>query len=264
MESINCGPFRSLNLPAKPREMGITAAIDGGLPLCIFRDSVELSAEHLDFVKFGWASAAITNTLHEKIKILKDNDVQFWIGGTAFEIAYLEKGMDRFTDWVDSLDAKYLEISDGTIEFEKGEKVFLIRELSKRFRILSEIGSKDVDKVMTPREWVKRICDEKNAGAWKIVGEGRESGTAGIYRQTGEIREGLVEEIREAGIPLENIIFEAPQKRQQVWLIKRFSKEVNFGNIPLGSVLNLLALRLGLRADTVFLRSENNRDIEKQ
>lgn len=249
-----CGPLAAMSLPEKPRNEGITAAIDGGLPLSVFRDCVEQSSEFLDFVKFGWASAFITKTLHEKIKILRDNGIQFWIGGTALEIAYLEGRIDPFIDFIGELGAEYVEVSDGKVEFEGSEKIELISRLSGSFRVLSEIGSKDVKQVMTPRIWITKIREELDAGAWKIIAEGRESGTVGIYRPSGEIREGLLEEIRECGVPIDDLIFEAPNKSQQVWLIERFSQDVNFGNIPLMDVLNVAALRLGLRADTLFLR----------
>ncbi|MDF1859534.1 MAG: phosphosulfolactate synthase [Verrucomicrobiales bacterium] len=251
---IPCGPLASVTLPAKPRNEGITAAIDGGLPLSVFRDCVEQSSEFLDFVKFGWASAFITKALDEKIRILRDNGIDFWIGGTALEIAYFENRVSQFVDYVGELGAEYIEVSDGKVEFEPGEKVELISALSKSFRVFSEIGSKDVKQVMTPRIWISKIREELDAGAWKIIAEGRESGTVGIYRPSGEIREGLLEEIRECGVPIEDLVFEAPNKSQQVWLIERFSKEVNFGNIPLMDALNIAALRLGLRADTIFIR----------
>ncbi len=249
-----------LNLPespAKPRERAITAATDDGIGLSTFRDAVELNAEYLDYVKFGWGSSIITNVLSEKIAILKLNDVDFWIGGTAFEIAILQKREAQFIDWVEALGATHFEISDGTIDLQEEKKLGLIEILSKRFRVLSEIGSKDVDHVTSPREWIRQIRNEKEAGAWKIIAEGRESGTSGIYRNTGEIREGLINEICESGINIDELIFEAPQKAQQVWLIKRLSRMVNFGNIPLEQVLNVQALRLGLRADTAFLHEQS-------
>lgn len=249
-----CGPLTAMLLQEKPRNEGITAAIDGGLPLSIFRECVEQASEFLDFVKFGWASAFITKTLREKINILRDNEIEFWIGGTALEIAYLEGRVNSFIDFIGELGATYIEVSDGTVEFEGSEKLELINRLSESFCVLSEIGSKDVKQVMSPRVWIAKIREELDAGAWKIIAEGRESGTVGIYRSSGEIREGLLEEIRESGVPIKDLIFEAPNKSNQVWLIERFSQDVNFANIPLMDVLNVVALRLGLRADTIFLR----------
>ena len=242
-----------VKLDPKPRTRGITAAIDGGLGMSVFRDAVELNADHLDFVKFGWGSAFITKTLDEKIKVLRDNNVDFWIGGTAFEIALAQRKADAFVDWVAGLGAKHFEVSDGSIVLPEDEKIEWIHRLSKQFSVFSEIGSKDVAHVMTPREWIRRIRAEKDAGAWKIIAEGRESGTVGMYRSTGEVREGLVEEIRESGIDLDDMIFEAPQKSQQAWLVRRFSEHVSLGNIALEQVLGLQALRLGLRGDTIFL-----------
>ena len=90
---------------------------------------------------------------------------------------------------------------------------------------------------------------EIEAGAWKVIAEARESGNVGIYRDSGEVRQGLVDEIL-TQIPQETIIWEAPQKAQQTWFIKLLGTDVNLGNIAPFDVIPLETLRLGLRSDT--------------
>ena len=129
------------------------------------------------------------------------------------------------------------------------DKLELIERLSKEFTVLSEVGSKDDTRIMAPYRWVEQIERELEAGAWKVIAEARESGTAGIFRHDGEVRMGLIDEIVHAVAP-EKILFEAPQKDQQVWFVRRFGADVNLGNIPPEDVLSLETIRLGLRSDT--------------
>ena len=131
------------------------------------------------------------------------------------------------------------------------EKLGYIERLAKDFKVLSEVGSKDASVVVAPYRWVKQIKEELSAGAWKVITEGRESGTVGLYRESGEIRHGLIEEI-EVQIDSTRLIFEAPQKAQQVWFIKHFGCNVNLGNIPPQEVISLETIRQGLRADTML------------
>jgi phosphosulfolactate synthase len=95
------------------------------------------------------------------------------------------------------------------------------------------------------------INRELDAGAWKIIAEARESGTVGVFRPNGEVRSGLIDEIADQ-ISVDNLIFEAPQKAQQVWFIKKFGSNVNVGNIAPSEVISVETLRLGLRGDTLF------------
>jgi phosphosulfolactate synthase len=143
-----------------------------------------------------------------------------------------------------------VEVSDGTIALEPNVKADLISSLAREFVVLAEVGSKDVDFIMAPYVWVEQIQRDLDAGAWKVIAEARESGTAGIYRATGEVRTGLIDEIAHAVSP-DRLIFEAPRREQQVWLLKRFGTECNLGNIAPHDVLSLETLRLGLRSDTV-------------
>nr|VFJ70455.1 MAG: phosphosulfolactate synthase [Candidatus Kentron sp. FM]VFJ71234.1 MAG: phosphosulfolactate synthase [Candidatus Kentron sp. FM]VFK18512.1 MAG: phosphosulfolactate synthase [Candidatus Kentron sp. FM] len=244
--------FELPKLPRRPRESAITAAIDDGIGFTAFRDAVELNADHLDFVKFGWGSSLITKTLGQKIRVLKSNGIGFCVGGTMFEIAFFQGKLEPFIDWMDSIDATHFEISDGTIEIGKARKRELIRTLSGRFKVLLEVGSKDAENVMTPSEYIREIGENSEAGCWKIILEARQNGTVGIYDATGKIKHDLLTVLGKA-TDIEQIIFEAPGVTQQAQLIEHFSEQVNLSNIPLLETLNTQALRLGLRADTFFL-----------
>lgn len=245
-----------LDLPArctKPRTCGLTGVIDNGLPLGVFIDMVQSTAEYLDFVKFGWGTALVSSAMEKKIEALQAHDIDFWFGGTLFEISYSQEKLDSFVQWSRQLGAKHFEISDGIIELEQDIKCDLISELSEEFMVLSEIGCKDSVRVMSPSEWIDRIGHELEAGAWKIIAEGRECGKAGIYRNTGEVRLGLIQDMVNAGVPFDSMFFEAPLKSQQAWFVRNFGSEVNLANISSGDVIGLETLRLGLRADTAHL-----------
>ena len=129
-------------------------------------------------------------------------------------------------------------------------KLELIADFARDFTVLSEVGSKDADVNIAPYLWVEWIKEELAAGAWKVIAEGREGGTAGIYRPTGEMRTGLVDEIVHE-IAVDDLIFEAPSKSSQAWFVKQFGPNVNLGNIPPEEVIPLETLRLGLRGDTL-------------
>jgi len=123
-----------------------------------------------------------------------------------------------------------VEVSDGSIEIEHEVKCEYISKLSKQLTVISEVGSKDVQKIFAPYKWIKLMQAEIEAGSWKVIAEARESGNVGIYRDSGEVRQGLVDEIL-TQIPEESIIWEAPQKAQQVWFIKLIGANVSLGNI---------------------------------
>ena len=172
------------------------------------------------------------------------------LGGTLTEIAIRQGRVEGLVSWLRELGLRHVEISDGTIELERTVKRELIERLSKEFTVFAEVGSKDVDFIMPPYIWVEQIESDLEAGAWKVIAEARESGTAGIYRADGEPRTGLIEEIAHSIDP-GRLIFDAPRHSQQVWLLKHFGTECNLGNIAPADVLSLETLRLGLRSDTV-------------
>jgi phosphosulfolactate synthase len=243
-----------LDLPAratKPREVGITHLMDRGLSVAEVDGLMEVAGESVDIVKLGFGTALATGNLDAKLARYRKHDVPVVLGGTVTELAVQQDRVEELVGWIRTLGLVHIEVSDGTITFDPAAKRALIRRLAgDGFVVLSEVGSKDNDKIMAPYRWVEQIEAELEAGAWKVICEGRETGTAGIARPDGELRQGLIDEIAHAVDPA-RIIFEAPQKDQQVVLIKRFGADVNLGNIAPDDVLPLETMRLGLRSDTM-------------
>lgn len=243
-------PF--LDLPErgrKPRERGITHVLDRGLSVAEVDGMMEVAGDAVDIVKLGWGTAVVTQNLVAKLARYRAHGVPVVLGGTLTELALAQGRLDGLVAWLRELGLRHVEISDGTITLPHEEKVALIERLAREFVVLSEVGSKDETEIMAPYVWVEQIERELAAGAWKVIAEARESGTAGIYRPDGEVRMGLIDEIVHVISP-DRLLFEAPQKAQQVWFLRRFGREVNLGNIAPQDVLSLETLRLGLRADT--------------
>jgi phosphosulfolactate synthase len=243
-----------LNLPergGKPRSGGITHVIDRGLSAAEIDGMMEVSGEFIDIVKLGWGTALATRNLERKLERYRHHRIPVVLGGTLTELAIQRGRLDELTAWVHELGLEHFEISDGTIALEHEHKLELIERLAREFIVLSEVGSKDDTGAITPPYvWVEQMRAELAAGAWRVIAEGREAGTAGIFRPSGEVREGLIGEIVHEIAPRQ-IMFDAPRKDQQVWFVRRFGPEVNLSNIPAGEVLALETLRLGLRSDTL-------------
>jgi phosphosulfolactate synthase len=242
--------FRDKRRTGKPRESGITHVIDKGLCIDELKGLFEVAASYVDIVKFGWGTSVVVENLEQKIAFCKEHEVDAYCGGSLFELAHQRGAVDDYVAFLKHHDVGLIEISDGIIELPLDEKLRYIERFSKDFKVLSEVGSKDVNAVVAPSRWVKQIRAELDAGAWKVINEGRESGTVGLYRGTGEIRTGLIDEI-ETNLDTEKLLFEAPQKAQQVWLIKHFGPNVNLGNIAPSEVISVETIRQGLRADTM-------------
>jgi len=245
--------FDFLALPertTKPRESGLTHVLDKGFGLDQVRQFLEVAQDYVDIVKLGWGTAAVTPNVKEKVALYQSFGVPVCFGGTFFEVCVRQRKVEEYLALVRECEMTCVEISDGTIDIPEEDKLGYLRRFAKEFRVLSEVGSKDADFIMAPYVWVEQIERDLAAGAWKVIAESRESGTAGIYRATGEVRTGLIDEIVHAVDP-ERLIFEAPQREQQVWLLQRFGGECNLGNIAPADVLSLETLRLGLRSDTV-------------
>ena len=241
-----------LDLPprsAKPREQGLTSVLDRGLAVAEVEGLIEVAGDFVDFVKLGWGSALATGNLEAKLDRYRAHDIPVVLGGTLTEIALAQGRLEGLVDYVRALGLAHVEVSDGTIELDHDEKLRLIERLAQEFTVFSEVGSKDDAKIMAPYRWVEQIESELAAGAWKVIAEARETGTAGIFRADGEVRMGLIDEIAHEVDP-GRMVFEAPRKDQQVWFIERFGAEVNLGNITPADVLSLETLRLGLRSDT--------------
>jgi phosphosulfolactate synthase len=244
--------YQMNNLPervAKPRNHGITMVMDKGLSLRQVEDFIDVAGEHTDIVKLGWATSFVTPKLQEKLDIYRSAGLPVYFGGTLFEAFIVRNQFDDYCRILDKYKMDYAEVSDGSIEIEHEVKCDYIRKLTNQVTVISEVGSKDVQKIFAPYKWIKLMNAEIEAGAWKVIAEARESGNVGIYRDSGEVRQGLVDEIL-TQIPEETIIWEAPQKAQQVWFIKLIGANVNLGNIAPAEVIPLETLRLGIRSDT--------------
>jgi phosphosulfolactate synthase len=231
-----------------PRHVGLTHVIDKGLGPRAWEDILEVAGEHISIVKLGWGTAYVTDNLERKLDVLRGRPVV--IGGTFFEIVYVRGKLDEYKRWLSGLGLTHVEISDGTVEIPRERKLELIAEFSRDFTVLSEVGSKDSSVEYSVEEWTTWLKDELHAGAWKVITEAREGGTAGIFDSSGGMRTDLIEQIANVVGPA-NIVFEAPTKAAQAWFVKKFGPSVNLGNIPPDEVIPLTTLRLGLRGDTL-------------
>lgn len=242
-----------LTLPdraVKPRQVGLTHVLDKGASLAEIEGLFASCGDYVDIVKLGWGTSYVTRNLQEKLALYDSLGVPVVLGGTLMEVAISQGRIDDYRRWVSELGLTHVEVSDGSIVLDHDKKLALIASLAKEFTVLSEVGSKDTAAVVAPYRWVSAIETELEAGAWKVITEARETGTAGLYRPDGEIRTGLVDEIVHTIDPT-RLLFEAPQKAQQVWFIKMFGPNVNLGNIHPEEVIPLETLRLGLRSDTL-------------
>ena len=237
----------------KPRETGLTMVIDGGVPLGQFTDQIELGAEYINYVKFGWGTSIVTNCLREKIAVLEDSDIGFYFGGTLFEKFVLQGRFEDYRRFCEQHGARHVEVSNGTIDMSNAEKAGYVRKLAADFTVVSEVGFKDPGRseLLPPSEWIACISEDLDAGAALVTLEARESGKSGICRADGALRDGLVEDVLNAGIPERHLLFEAPTSALQTHLITRIGPDVNLGNVPAQGVISTETLRLGLRADTL-------------
>lgn len=243
--SLSQIPERTL----KPRQEGLTMAMDKGLSIRETEDFLSVAADHVDIVKLGWATSYVTPRLKEKLAVYKNAGMPVYLGGTLFEAFVVRNQFDDYRRLLDEFGLIHAEVSDGSIEMNHDEKCEYIRTLATQVTVLSEVGSKDEAKIIPPYKWIKLMKAELEAGAWKVIGEAREGGNVGLFRASGEVRQGLVEEIL-TEIPSEKIIWEAPQKNQQVWFVKLCGANVNLGNIAPNEAISLETIRLGLRGDT--------------
>jgi phosphosulfolactate synthase len=235
----------------KPRKTGLTMVMDKGLSIRECEDLVNGAGEYIDIIKLAFGSSLITPNLERKLSFLKEAGIPVYFGGTLLE-AYIVRGLfDDYLRLLDRFKLEYAEISDGSITMPHQEKCYYIHRLAKRVTVISEVGSKEEGILIRPGMWIELMKAELEAGAWKVIAESRESGTVGIYRPNGKAHVMLINKII-AKIPPENIIWEAPQKSQQAYMIKMFGANANLGNIAPNEVIALESLRLGLRSDTFF------------
>jgi len=246
--------FNLNNIPnrsKKPRKDGLTMVMDKGLSLNEVENFLSTSLDYVDIVKLGFGTSVLTKNLSEKIKLYKEAGLKLYLGGTLFEIFVIRNQYKNFKDILYKYGLNTIEISDGSIHLDHTKKCEYIHELSKNFTVISEVGSKESNTVIPPYKWIEMMQKELDAGSWKVVAEAREGGNVGVFRNSGEVRSDLVDEIL-TKIPKNKIIWEAPKKNQQVWFIKLLGTDVNLGNIDTHEVIPLECLRLGLRGDTFF------------
>lgn len=235
----------------KPRKTGLTMVMDKGLSLRQAEDFVSSCADLVDFVKLGFGTSVISKDLKEKIKLFQKANMKVYLGGTLFEAFVIRNKFDDYLKFIDSLGIDCAEVSDGSITIDHGKKCEFINKLSKNYTVLSEVGSKEEGVIIHPARWIKMMQAELDAGSFKVIAEARESGNVGIFHKNGSAHTLLINRIINK-IKLENILWETPQKSQQVYFLKLFGSNVNVGNIGFDDVIPLETLRLGLRGDTFF------------
>ncbi|MEK9600981.1 MAG: phosphosulfolactate synthase [Bacteroidota bacterium] len=235
--------------PSKPRESGLSMVMDKGLSCRQAEDFLEVAADKTDIIKLGFGTSTVTPSLTRKLEIYQEANIPVYFGGTLFEAYVIRNQFDDYKRLLNKYNITHAEVSDGSMEISEDQKCEYISSLAKDFTVLSEVGSKDAEKIIPPYKWIAMMKAEIAAGAWKVIAEARESGTVGIFRNSGEIRSGLIEEILQH-IPLDTILWEAPQKVQQVWFLTLYGHNVNLGNIAPHEIIPLETLRLGLRGDT--------------
>lgn len=240
--------------PRKPRSSGRTHILDKGLGSRAVADLLEVAAETVDLVKLGWGTSAVSGSVVHTVAAYHDADLEVCLGGTLLEFAHLTGQVPAYERWIQQLGLTCVEVSDGAYEMQEADKLKLIESFAADYVVYSEVGSKDAEVVVSPYKWVAAVKRELEAGATAVILEGRETGTAGLYRTTGEIRMGLVDELLESGVPPARMIFEAPEKKSQAWLMEHVGYDVNLANIRPEDALAVETLRLGLRADTLLGR----------
>jgi phosphosulfolactate synthase len=226
--------------------------MDKGLSIGEVKNFLSISHPYVDIVKLGFGTAFITPQLREKIEIYQSYDIPVYFGGTLFEAYVIRNQFQDYINMCSEYNIRYMEVSDGSITIPHAEKCGYIEKLTKHGVVLSEVGSKDAEHIIPPYRWIELMKAELNAGSEYVIAEAREAGNVGIYRGTGEVREGLVQEIL-TRIPEEKIIWEAPQKAQQLYFIELLGCNVNLGNIAPTEMIALEAMRVGLRGDTFHL-----------
>jgi phosphosulfolactate synthase len=237
--------------PSKPRKNGVTMVMDKGLGLKQAELFIDSTGDYVDIVKLGFGTSLVTKNVEQKIKLYKDAGISVYLGGTLFEAFIVRNKFDDYQKLIDKLKLTHAEVSDGSIIMPHDKKCEYIRKLSKNFTVLSEVGSKEEGIIIHPNKWTSMMNKEIEAGSWKVIAEARESGNVGIYHRNGTAHTMLVNKIMNK-VPKDSILWEAPQKQQQVWFIKHIGANVNLGNIAFEEVIPLETLRLGLRGDTFF------------
>lgn len=237
---------------AKPRSSGLTMVMDKGLSTQEAKNLINAAGPHVDIVKLGFGTSYVSPNLREKLEVYAEHNMPVYFGGTLFEAFLMRNQFDDYVRVCEEFGVSYMEVSDGSITIPHAEKCGYIEKLCKHGVVLSEVGSKDAAHIIPPYKWIELMRAELSAGSTYVIAEAREAGNVGIYRGSGEVREGLVQEIL-TQIPQEKILWEAPQKAQQLYFLELIGCNVNLGNIAPSEVVALEAMRIGLRGDTFEL-----------
>ena len=236
----------------QPRQYGLTMVMDKGLSLRDAESFISVGAPHTDIIKLGFGTSFVTPNLRAKIELYQQHNIPVYFGGTLFEAFVIRNQFDDYIAMCKDYNINVIEVSDGSIEIPHTEKCGYIEKISKFAKVFSEVGSKDAAHIIPPYKWIELMSAELSAGASYVIAEAREAGNVGIYRGSGEVREGLVQEIL-TKIPAEKILWEAPQKAQQLYFLELIGCNVNLGNIAPSEIIPLEAMRIGLRGDTFDL-----------
>jgi len=237
---------------SQPRISGVTMIMDKGLSIREVHDFMSVAGPHADIIKLGFGTSFVTPNLREKIQAYQSYNVPIYFGGTLFEAFLIRNQFQDFISICKDYGLTHVEVSDGSITIPHTEKCGYIEKLTQHFTVLSEVGSKDAAHIIPPYKWIELMRAELEAGSTYVIAEAREAGNVGIYRGSGEVREGLVQEIL-TQIPEEKILWEAPQKAQQLYFLELIGCNVNLGNIAPNEVIPLEAMRIGLRGDSFHL-----------
>lgn len=246
-----------LDLPhraQKPRQTGLTIAIDPGLPTALFRDTVESHGDIIDVIKLGWGTAVVTSDLSRKLDILRMHGIEFFFGGTLFEKSLQQDRVADYFDYCADVGCRWVEVSNGTLDIAPADKARYIAAAAERFQVMSEVGYKDDarSEQLSAADWIALISSDFAAGARLVVTEARESGTSGICRADGGLRDGLIEAILDSGIEPDSLVFEAPNKSLHSYFVRLLGCNANLGNIAFADLIGLETLRQGLRSDTLL------------
>ena len=230
--------------------------LDKGLGLKTAESLMEISGEYVDYLKFGWGTTIVheQEIIKKKVKMYQSYNITPYTGGTLFELAYMNNKLEDFFQEAHDLGFKAIEVSDGSIEIPHENKLECI-ELAKNegFEVLSEVGKKDsnLDKKLTFDERISYMKEELNSGSSLIIVEARESGkNIGIFDESGYAKEDEIDYILD-NFDGNRILWEAPNKYQQVFFILKLGNTVNLGNISTDEITSLETLRHGLRGDTI-------------
>lgn len=240
----------------KPRQKGITMVLDKGLGLETAESLMNISGDYVDYLKFGWGTSIVheQDIIKDKVAMYKSHNITPYTGGTLFELAYMNDKLEEFFQEAHDLGFEAIEVSDGSTIISHDKKLECIESAKKDgFEVLSEVGKKDpgLDKELYLDERIEYMQNELEAGSSLIIVEAREGGkNIGIYDKAGNAKEDEIDYILD-NFDGNKILWEAPNKDQQVFFILKLGNDVNLGNVSTDDITSLETLRRGLRGDTV-------------